>query len=136
MEPNDYLLTVKTTIVTNFVISGWEIVREDAQDSDGIYRYRLTLIDGSFLEAFERFEATDQGLDIRKYSFHWQEADGQLRRRWDNANHHPELPGYPHHVHLMSKDGTTSIVSSHQPSFVDILEIVAEDITTSRKTRQ
>jgi hypothetical protein len=22
-----------------------------------------------------------------------------LRKRWDNANHHSELPNFPHHVH-------------------------------------
>ncbi|MEA1899197.1 MAG: DUF6516 family protein, partial [Thermodesulfobacteriota bacterium] len=34
-----------------------------------------------------------------KYSFHWQNAQGRLRQRWDNAPHYPDLPNAPHHVH-------------------------------------
>jgi len=41
----------------------------------------------------------DETVEISKYNFHWQDATGNLIRRWDNAPHHPELDNYPHHVH-------------------------------------
>jgi hypothetical protein len=36
----------------------------------------------------------------RKYAYHWQTAAGQLRRRWDNSGHWPEIASHPHHVHV------------------------------------
>ena len=38
----------------------------------------------------------------RKYSFHWQDKDKSLIRRWDNAEHHKHLPTFPFHVHTPS----------------------------------
>jgi hypothetical protein len=33
------------------------------------------------------------------YSFHWQDEEGELIIRWDNAPHHQEIETYPHHKH-------------------------------------
>lgn len=33
------------------------------------------------------------------YSFHWQDEEGKLIARWDNAPHHPGIETYPHHIH-------------------------------------
>lgn len=38
------------------------------------------------------------------YRYHWTDAQQRLRRRWDNAPHHPDVPGFPHHVHEGSED--------------------------------
>ena len=38
-------------------------------------------------------------LEVEKYSFHWQDAVGNLLKRWDNAAHHPEVVTNPHHIH-------------------------------------
>lgn len=65
----------------------------------GLFRYRLTLRDGGLLEMFECFRVVEEKLYLAKYSFHWQDAAGQLRKRWDNATHHPEVPTHPYHVH-------------------------------------
>ena len=39
-----------------------------------------------------------------KYAYHWQDKEGQLRCRWDNAPHWPDMPTHPHHKHIMSGD--------------------------------
>lgn len=78
----------------------------------GLFRYRLILCDGGLLKMFERFQIGKEGLQVTKYSFHWQNADGQLRKRWDNAAHHPEVPTHPDHVH----DGTEANVLPHEPT--------------------
>lgn len=48
-------------------------------------------------------------MTISKYRHHWQDADGQLRKRWDNAPHHPEIDSFPNHLH----DGAEEQVVSH-----------------------
>jgi hypothetical protein len=102
----------------------WKVVREEAQGDMGLLRYRLTLRDGGLLEMFERFQVVGGRLQVTKYSFHWQDTDGQPRKRWDNAAHHPEVPTRPHHVH----DGAEANVLPHGPiSAEEVLAIIAEE---------
>ena len=49
-----------------------------------------------------------ESVEISKYNFHWQDAAGNLIRRWGNAPHHPELDNYPHHVHTKDTVSTSS----------------------------
>jgi hypothetical protein len=121
---SDYLAYIKALIVLNPQVVHWMVVREEAQGDLGLFRYRLTLRDGGLLEIFERFQIVEGRLQIAKYSFHWQGADGQLRRRWDNAAHHAEVPTRPHHVH----NGTEANVLPHGPvSAVEVLAIIAAE---------
>lgn len=34
------------------------------------------------------------------YSYHWQDKNGSLRIRWDNAPHHSNLRTFPDHKHI------------------------------------
>lgn len=36
----------------------------------------------------------------RKYAYHWQDASGQMRIRWDNSPHHDHIATFPHHKHI------------------------------------
>ena len=36
----------------------------------------------------------------RKYSYHWQDAQGNCIARWDNAPHHQGVTNFPFHQHL------------------------------------
>ena len=120
----DYLAYIKALMALNSQVLHWTVVREEAQDDMGLFRYRLTMRDGGLLEMFERFQIVGERLRVAKYSFHWQGADGQLRRRWDNAAHHPEVSTPPHHVH----DGTEADVLPHEPiSTEEVLAIIAAE---------
>lgn len=120
----DYLGHIKALIALNRQVVHWKVVREEAQGDMGLLRYRLTLRDGGLLEMFERFQVVGGRLQVTKYSFHWQDADGQPRKRWDNAAHHPEVPAHPHHVH----DGAEANVLPHGPiSAEEVLAIIAEE---------
>jgi len=120
----DYLAHIKALIALNSQVVHWTVVREEAQDDMGLFRYRLTMRDGDLLEMFERFQIVGERLRVAKYSFHWQGADGQLRRRWDNAAHHPEVSTHLHHVH----DGTEVNVLPHEPiSTEEVLAIIAAE---------
>lgn len=121
---SDYLAHIKALITLNRQVVHWEVIREEAQGDVGLFRYRLTLCDGGLLEMFERFRIMKEKLQVTKYSFHWQDTDGQLRKRWDNAAHHPEVPTHPHHVH----DSTEANVLPHEPiSAEEVLTIIAAE---------
>jgi hypothetical protein len=67
----------------------------------GQIRVRASLVDGGLLEVFEYVTVSADGtLHLKKYRYHWQDAGGNLIRRWDTAAHHRYLPHAPHHVHL------------------------------------
>lgn len=118
----DYLAYIKSLIVVNRQVVHWEAVREETQGDVGLFRYRLSLRDGGLLEIFERFQVVADELQVTKYSFQWQDAAGQLHKRWDNARHHPEVSTYPHHVH----NGDEANVAAHNAiCAAEVLAIVA-----------
>jgi hypothetical protein len=81
-------------------------ITENDQKHVLIYRLRVEMKDGDLLEVMERicFSKKDGQINTTKYSFHWQNADRKLIRRWDNAPHHPEIQTHPYHVHENNED--------------------------------
>lgn len=64
----------------------------------------------------------------RKYAFHWESADGVLIVRWDNADHWPNLPTFPHHKHLVNSD---NVQPSAETGLEDVLKYIAAHIKSS-----
>jgi len=86
-----------------------------------LYRFRIRLKNGDLLEMMERLVQKNRESHFlaTTYSFHWQTGEGQLIKRWDNAPHFPNLPGFPHHIH----DGRGDVVKQGKGlSGLEILE--------------
>jgi hypothetical protein len=123
-DASEYLVRIKAQIVAHTSVEHWEILREEAQGEMGLIRYRLILRSGELLEVFERFQILRGRAEIEKYSYHWQDEKGNLKKRWDNAAHHPEVKTYPHHVH----EGKEDKVKAHGPmSIKKVLSAVASE---------
>lgn len=76
------------------------IVREELITDDfGYLRLRFTLSNGDIVELFEYVVKEQNAIRTVNYSFHLQDANAVLLKRWDNAPHHPELESFPHHLH-------------------------------------
>lgn len=86
-------------------------------------RAEVDLIDHSKLYIRE----TVIGGFKRKYAYHWQDKDGQLIIRWDNAPDW-DLETFPHHKHI-GEEGNV------EPSFERTLEQVLEVIGKDMKDR-
>ena len=124
----DYLAYIKSLLISAFHITDFITIREEAQEQKGLFRYRVSLDDESLLEVFEFFTITLDGVQVLKYSFHWQDHNGNLLKRWDNASHHPEISTYPHHLHDSAEDA----VFPHPPVTVgDILKNINEQLGDS-----
>ncbi len=80
------------------MISSWKVVENRSSESELYYKIRVTLIDESLLQASEY-----KDIKERSYSFHWQDKNGQLIIRWDNAPHFKHLATYPHHKHQLDR---------------------------------
>jgi len=113
----EYLSHIRALIALMPQIVHCQVLREEAQGDTGLFRYRLSLRDDSSLEVFELFQVVDGEIKIRKYSFHWQDSQSGLIKRWDNAAHHPEVITYPHHVHK----GAESNVLPHQSVDIEVI---------------
>jgi len=90
---------VEVRIIQSPVIFSYQIVRREISPIDGKLRLKMTLTDGESAEFFEYVTEVSGKIHLSKYSFQWQNTQGKLKRRWDNAPHHPHLPNSPHHVH-------------------------------------
>ena len=67
------------------VVQNYEVL--DFKTFEGGWYYKMKVV-GSVLYAREYVDDTE-----RNDAFHWQDAEQQLRCRWDNAPHHEHL--YP-----------------------------------------
>ena len=82
------------SLETSATVSHFEVLDFKVWET-GIYVKLMVLIkDGSFLHVREYNDERE-----RHYSFHWQDPQGKLLLRWDNAPHHKELKTFPHHRH-------------------------------------
>ena len=98
-----YFDEIEMRLIESPVVASYQQVRREVTPTDGKLRIRATLIDGGLFELFEYVTEEKGRMDLRKYSFHWQDADGELICRWDNVKHHMDLPHAPHHLH--AKEG-------------------------------
>ena len=102
----------------NEFVSSFEIL-DFREKQQGFYlKLKIIFNDQSILFAREYFN-----IDIRNYSYHWQDKNNILITRWDNAPYHPYIETYPHHKH---KDN--NIQSSTEITIEQVLNFIAEII--------
>lgn len=95
-----YFNTIELQLLQSLVITNYQIMRREIGPTDGKLRLRATLKNGGLVEMFEYVTEANGVVELTKYSLHWQDEQGNLKKRWDNAPHFPNLPNPPHHVHL------------------------------------
>jgi Family of unknown function (DUF6516) len=108
----EYLRQIDELLSTSPVVSDVEIVRRSIRDTELEkvlnYRYRITLTDGGLVEMTERVLEVRETLAVTKYRHHWQDDNGRLVKRWDNAPHYPAIETFPHHLHEGDEDRVVS----------------------------
>lgn len=112
---------IELRLIESPIVISYEVLRREIAPTDGKVRIKAMLSDGGCLEIFEYVVEHKGNLELTKYSFHWQDHDGRLRRRWDNAPHHPALPNAPHHVH---SNETTAEGVFAIPTFFHIFNLI------------
>jgi hypothetical protein len=105
--------TQKVRVIKNFIGT-----------DKGFIRFIMELTDDSELHVFEYLNYHLQKID---YSYHWQDKDKKLIKRWDNAPHHPKIKTFPHHLH----DGE-DLKPSTEPNFIEILKIIDETLQRTK----
>ncbi len=90
-----------------------------ATDQDrGFWKAKITFRNGSELHLFE-YITENNGFNIKKYRYHFQNSDEETVFRYDNAPHHPEIETHPEHKHEKE-----AVKSAEKPEINQILEEV------------
>lgn len=82
-------------------------------------RIVLHLKDGSNLRVTEQWN----GETLERYSYYWLTSDNKLKIGWDNAPHHKQLDGYPHHKHVQHQN---NLEPSTETSLEDVMRIITQ----------
>ena len=96
----DYLDAVEARLIESPAVRSYTVIRREVSPVDGKLRVKAVLEDDSPLEFFLYLIEKNADIQQSKYSFHWQDPQGSVIKRWDNAPHHPALENAPHHVHV------------------------------------
>jgi hypothetical protein len=77
------------------IVSDFEVLEFRTWEDGFYYKIKIGIQDGSLLFAREFYNQNE-----RHYSFHWQDANGVMLVRWDDAPHHRHLTTFPYHKHI------------------------------------
>jgi hypothetical protein len=127
-----YFGNLERSLLECVTVVDYVVLRYEVTTTEGKIRMRAQLQDGGQLELFEYIALdTQEQLSRLKYSYHWQNANGLVVRRWDAVNHHPHLPHAPHHLHL--SDGQVQGVNP-APSIMIVLDEIQASLRMENTT--
>jgi hypothetical protein len=112
-----YLSRLQSTIYSRREMKVERLVTHLTTALNGQIWGRLRFYDGSLLEFEEKLTLHDDDIEKIDYRYHYQCADGTLVVRYDNAPHHPGLPGFPNHKHT-----PTGIEPAEPPDLSEVLK--------------
>jgi len=128
MDAQDYLDAIKLTLAISAIVKKVNITQEWRTGNRGFFRARLWLQNGDFLEVAEFFTVNDDQVSVTEYRHQWMDSSRQyLRKRWDNAAHHPQLSNFPHHVHIGNEN---QIESGRSMSILSLINLLEHQIDT------
>jgi hypothetical protein len=123
MNLDQYIAAVKEKLAGSQIISVIEISDERIFLDRGYFRARLTLINRDFLEIAESFTIKDNQILTLDYRYQWMDSSKQiLIKRWDSVKHFPDLPNFPHHIHIGSEINVEPGQSRNILEFIDFME--------------
>ena len=100
-----------------------------AEVDAGYIRVRIRLKNGDLLELSEYVTFHAGEIEIISYTYHWQDAYGRLKKRWDNASYHSSAQSHPFHVHDGSEQ---NILSSEPMTLRKILQSIEKELKRSK----
>jgi hypothetical protein len=112
------MLDKYAALIREYEITTWEI-----QPTSSRFKAKIVFIDGSCLLVKEYLFLRNG--KSRKYAYHWQDHDGHLKVRWDNAAHWKQVSTFPHHKHERDE---AHVVPSREVSLEDVLQTIAQQI--------
>ncbi len=128
--PAEYVLQLETQLALSPIVISFTIVEEKVWPDRGYIRIRMTLSNKDFLQVAEYFVVQDDKCVPHRYRYQWMDGERQeLRKRWDNVEHHPDLPNFPHHVHIGEDK---RVEPSERLNIVQLLDVLADKVSREK----
>lgn len=118
MTIHEYLEECILLLTISPIVDHFQVVKRREMETDGYLRVRAILTDEGLLEISLYCQLAEDVVRLTGYRFHWQNKEGKLIKRWDDARHHPELKTFPHHMHMGEDENVKESVG------VDLWEIL------------
>lgn len=123
MDAQQYLTEIKFRLIASPIVETFSIVEERDLADRGYFRTRITLANADFLEIAEYFVIISGQPQPERYRYQWMDSTRQiLRRRWDNVPHFPDLPNFPHHVHIDAENNVQTSMARGTTEFLTFLQ--------------
>ncbi len=113
----NYVQVLLNAVADSPIVGASNIQLDKRTNRSGLIRGDLFLGDGSRLHFRELVNLEDQVVRLM-YSYHYQDAAGQLIFRYDDTPHHTELNGFPHHKHIRQEG---NVAASEPPTLIEVL---------------
>lgn len=117
----EYFQKIESQIADCVNILEIGILKDNRSLHIGIIEGKLIFIDESVLHFIE-FINVRQTTEVYKYSYHYQDRNGNLIFRYDMAPHHPEIASFPHHKHIHSD----KLTATSAPALAQILDEISD----------
>lgn len=114
---DEYFQHIEQHIASCPAIIATEIVKDKRSLYIGLIEGKISFLDGSALH-FVEFVNVKSAVNRYKYSYHYQQAGGELLFRYDMAPHHRDIVTFPHHKHTSSGQ----VIESFAPELNQILD--------------
>lgn len=129
--PSEYVLQLKTQLTLSPIVISSTVVEEKVWPDRGYIRIRMMLSNGDFLEVAEYFVVQGNECVPRRYRYQWMDGERrELRKRWDNVEHYPDLPNFPHHVHI---GGEKHVEPGERLNIVQLLNVLAGEFPREKR---
>lgn len=127
MRIERYFARIQSTVETCPVLQTFSLTYDKRGTYEGFIRGELIFVDGSVLHLRE-FVDVEMDVDRLTYVYQYMTAEQQLVFRYDNTGHHRKLnlPTYPHHKHVGSKNRVTA---SPAPDLAGALQEIQSHLT-------
>lgn len=125
---SNYIEDIIQDLSVSRAIVSFNVLKLEIGDEYGYVRIKCKLSNEDILELAEYVIVHKGKISIETYSFHWQTADGALRRRWDNVPHHKDLDTFPNHLHLPER-----VIVSSPKTLKKILEEIEKTLPFNDK---
>ncbi len=126
MDAQTHLMDIRAKLSTSSVVETITILEEQDSRYQGYFRARLTLVNKDFLELSAYFLIENDQPKIMRYRYQWMDESLQvLKKRWDNTKHFPNLPNFPHHIHLGNKN---EVIPGKALNIIELIDLIEQEI--------
>ena len=118
---DDYFRELANLLKSSRIIRSHEVTFDKRERDSGYIRGDIFFADGSLLH-FREFVNAEFDSERISYTYHYQRADGTFVFRYDDSEHYPDLPNFPHHKHAGDESNVTSATSPDLASVLKEIE--------------